>query len=203
MDVPLTNKQLNPDVLVVGGGMAGVMAALAARTPGVRVLLVEPANVLGGQGTAGGVAGFCGDTARVNRPFAELVGRLEQHGLIEPYRPNEDRRAYDLEWCAFFLQEMVVGAGIDVLLHGRVIAAVAEEGRVKELTLASAGGLHRVHPRIVIDASGACIVPELAGFPVIHEGANRQLPDEPLLHALGNRSEGDSDPAGGLSVLAG
>ena len=47
---------LTPDVLVVGGGMAGVMAALAAKTPDHRVLVVEPANILGGQGTVGGVA---------------------------------------------------------------------------------------------------------------------------------------------------
>ncbi|WP_414661470.1 FAD-dependent oxidoreductase [Horticoccus sp. 23ND18S-11] len=164
------------DLVVVGGGMAGVMAALAAKSPRTRVLIVEPSNVLGGQGTAGGVAGFCGDTARVNAPFAELVARLARHGLIEPYRPNDDRRAYDLEWCAFFLQEMVLAQGIEVLLHTRVIAAVASEGVVRELTLSTAGGLLTVTPRFVIDASGACVVPLLTGFPVVHEGANRQLP---------------------------
>jgi len=164
------------DVIVVGGGMAGVMAALAAKTPNNRVLLVEPTNVLGGQGTAGGVAGFCGDTARVNRDFAGLVAQLARHGLIEPYRPNEDRRAYDLEWCAFFLQELVVARGVDVLLHTRVIGVRAEAGIVREVTLATLGGLLSVTPRFVIDASGSCIVPVLAGFPVVHEGANRQLP---------------------------
>jgi hypothetical protein len=151
-----------PDVLVVGGGMAGVMAASS--------------NVLGGQGTTGGVAGFCGDTARVNRPFAELIGRLEKHGFIEPYRPNDDRRAYDLEWCAYFLQEMVVAAGVELLLHTRVIAARAERGLVTEVTLSTAGGPILVHPRHVIDASGGCVVAASAGFPFIHEGANRQLP---------------------------
>ena len=166
----------HPDIVVVGGGMAGVMAALAAKTPQNRVLIVEPSNVLGGQGTAGGVAGFCGDTARVNAPFAELVARLARHDLIEPYRPNDDRRGYDLEWCAFFLQEMVLERGIDVLLHSRVVAARAEQGRVGELTLSTAGGMYAVTPRFVIDASGACTVPVLTGFPVEHEGANRQLP---------------------------
>lgn len=156
--------------------MAGVMAALAAKTPRNRVLIIEPSNVLGGQGTAGGVAGFCGDTARVNAPFAELVARLARHGLIEPYRPNDDRRAYDLEWCAFFLQEMVLAQGIDVLLHARVIGVQAATGTVRELTVSTAGGLAVLAPRFVIDASGACIVPLLAGFPVVHEGANRQLP---------------------------
>ena len=98
MPTPTSVSDLKPNLVVVGGGMAGVMAALAAKTPQNRVLLLEPSNVLGGQGTAGGVAGFCGDTARVNRPFAELVAQLARHDFIEPYRPNEDRRAYDLEW---------------------------------------------------------------------------------------------------------
>ncbi len=165
-----------PDIVVVGGGMAGAMAALAAKTPANRVLVIEPSNVLGGQGTAGGVAGFCGDTARVNREFAGLVARLAAHDLIEPYRPNEDRRAYDLEWCAFFLQEMLVERGVDLLLHARVVAAEAAGGSVRRLSVATAGGMMELAPRFVIDASGACVVPVLTGFPVVHEGANRQLP---------------------------
>jgi len=156
--------------------MAGVMAALKAKAPGNSVLLVESSNVLGGQGTTGGVAGFCGDTARVNRPFAELIMCLEKHGFIEPYRPNDDRRAYDLEWCAYFLQEMIVAAGVELLLHTRLIGARAERGLVTEVTLSTAGGPLLVYPRQVIDASGGCVVAASAGFPFIHEGANRQLP---------------------------
>lgn len=167
---------LAPDIVIVGGGFAGVMAALAAKTPANRVLIVEPSNVLGGQGTAGGVAGFCGDTARVNDEFAAIVAKLAAHGLIEPYRPNDDRRAYDLEWCAFFLQETAIARGIDVLLLSRVIAVEAEEGRVVRLTVSTSGGLLRLAPAFVVDASGACVVPMLAGFPFMHEGANRQLP---------------------------
>lgn len=156
--------------------MAGVMAALAAKTPTNRVLIIEPSNVLGGQGTAGGVAGFCGDTARVNGEFAALVAQLAAHGLIEPYRPNDDRRAYDLEWCAFFLQERVVSRGIELLLHSRVVDATAVDGVVTSLRVATAGGVMNLTPRFVIDASGACVLPVLTGFPVVHEGANHQLP---------------------------
>lgn len=160
----------------MGGGMAGVMAALAAKTPHNRVLIIEPSNVLGGQGTAGGVAGFCGDTARVNAPFAALVARLTDHNFIAPYRPNDDRRGYDLEWCAFFLQEMVAAQKIDVLLHARVVAAQTNEQRVTELTVSTVGGLLKIGAKFVIDASGACTVACLSGFAVMHEGANRQLP---------------------------
>lgn len=153
-----------------------MMAAIAAKTGNNRVLVIEPSNVLGGQGTAGGVAGFCGDTARVNAPFAELVALLSRHGLIGPYRPNDDRRGYDLEWCAFFLQEMVVASGVEILLHARVVAAEAVSGRVTRLVVSSAGELMHLAPKFVIDASGACIVPWMTGFAVEHEGANRQLP---------------------------
>lgn len=166
----------NSDIVVVGGGMGGVMAAMAARESGRRVLLVEPSNVLGGQGTVGGVAGFCGDTTRVNHLFDELVERLARHNLIAPLSPTADRRDYDLEWCAFFLQEMTVARGVDVLLHARVTGAEAHDGAVTRLTIATSGGLMEVTPHFVIDCSGSCVVPHLTGFPVIHEGANRQLP---------------------------
>jgi predicted neuraminidase len=167
---------LAPDIVVVGGGMAGVMAALSAKSAANRVLIVEPSNVLGGQGTAGGVAGFCGDTRNVNRDFDELVQRLSQHRFIREFNPTDDRRSYDLEWCAFFLQEMVRERDIDVLLHSRVTAAKATDGVITGVDVSTVGGLCTLRPKFVIDATGACVVPAMAGFPVLHEGANRQLP---------------------------
>lgn len=164
------------DIVVIGGGMAGAMSALAAKSAQNRVLLIEPSNVLGGQGTAGGVAGFCGDTERVNSLFAELIARLATNDLIESFNPRADRRPYDLEWCAFFLQEMVVERGVEVWLHSRVIGAKADDGFVTGLTVATAGDVRELRPRFVIDASGRCIVAEQAGFSTMHEGAYRQLP---------------------------
>lgn len=173
---PTAAGDLSPDIVVVGGGMAGVMAALSAKTPENRVLIVEPSNVLGGQGTAGGVAGFCGDTHHVNDDFQDLVTRLQRYGFIREFNPTDDRRSYDLEWCAFFLQEMVQERGIDVLLHSRMTGVEAKDGLVTAVDVSTVGGLCRLTPKFVIDATGACLVPAMAGFPVIHEGANRQLP---------------------------
>ncbi len=164
------------DIVVVGGGMAGIMAALAAKDTCNRVLIIEASNVLGGQGTTGGVAGFCGDSERVNDYFAALVKRLSRYELISNYDPTADRREYDLEWCAYFLQEMVLENGIDVLLHSRVIDAEVNDGRVTRLTVSTAGGIRQCHCGFAVDASGRCQVATLAGFEVIHEGANKQLP---------------------------
>lgn len=156
--------------------MAGVFAALGAREGGAGVVIIEPHNVLGGQGTAGGVAGFCGDTARVNGPFAKLVDRLAARDLIQPYNPLADRRGYDLEHMAFFLQEMLLEAGVEILLHARVCGAVAEEGVIRRVSVALDGGTLEFQPQMVIDATGECVIPVAAGFPTMHEGPLRQLP---------------------------
>jgi len=164
------------DVLVAGGGMSGIMAALAAKNPDNSVLIVEASNVLGGQGTSGGVAGFCGDTKRVNNPFQDLVQRLSENNSIAEYHPNDDRRIYDLEWCAYFLQEMVMERNINVLLHSRVVDATAKNGVIRSVRITTAGEELHCKPGFVIDATGMNIIPVRAGFPVVNEGVNRQLP---------------------------
>lgn len=170
---------MNPqpvDVLVAGGGMAGVFAALGAAEDGASVALIEPSNVLGGQGTAGGVAGFCGDTNLVNRPFQTLVDTLRTHDRIAPLDPLADRRPFDLEICGYFLQEMVVGAGINVYLHARVLDADASDGRVNVIRVSCASDMIAFEPGFVIDATGDCVVVDRAGFPTFHDAENVQLP---------------------------
>lgn len=165
------------DVLVAGGGFAGCMAAVAAKNKDLRVVLVEPHNVLGGQGTAGGVAGFCGDTKRVNKPFAELVSILAERNLIAPYNPDADRRPYDLEGCAFFLQELILSKKVDVSLHTRVVDARMDNGgRIAEVLVVTPGKRILYRPKMVIDATGDCFVAHGCGLETVHEGPNEQLP---------------------------
>ncbi len=165
------------DVLVAGAGFAGVMAAIGAKQNGHRVVLIEPHNVLGGQGTAGGVAGFCGDTKRVNKPFDELIATLSEYDLIAPYNPDSDRRPYDLEGCAFFLQELVLGKGVEVHLHAQVTDARADHaGKVGEILVATPGKRILYQPQVLVDATGDCFVTDYCGFETMHEGPNVQLP---------------------------
>lgn len=171
---PATGREV--DVLVVGGGSAGVFAALAAAEPGISVTLIEPNNVLGGQGTGGGVAGFCGDTVRVNRPFTQLVDTLLQYELIAPYNPTADRREYDLETFAFFLQEQVVAQGVDVLLHARALDVQTDSGAITSVLVSCASQIIEFRPRMVIDATGDCVIAVAGEFDTIHEGIHKQLP---------------------------
>ena len=156
--------------------MAGVFAALAAKEDGLSVVLIEPSNVLGGQGTAGGVAGFCGDTNLVNKPFSELVTALLEHDRIAPLNPLADRRAYDLETCGYFIQEMAVRAGIDIYLHARVLDAHATDGQVDRVKVSCSSDIIDFEPGYVIDATGDCVIVDRAGFPTFHDAENVQLP---------------------------
>lgn len=170
----MKTKQI--DILVIGGGMAGVFAALGAKTPDVSVAIVEPSNVLGGQGTAGGVAGFCGDSQRVNAPFAELVATLSEHKLIASYKSNADRRPFDLEHCGFYLQEQVANAGIEIYFHARALDAEVENGTITTVRITCSSDEILFKPKMVIDATGDCVIPVQAGFETFHESANVQLP---------------------------
>jgi len=164
------------DVFVAGGGVAGVFAALAAAERGMSVTLVEPSSMLGGQATAGGVAGFCGDTRRVNRAFDALVARLAERSAIAPYEPNADRRGFDLWQCAFALQEMLEERGVRLLLHSRVIGVDAARGAVSAAFVATACEVGLCRARFFVDATGACALAVAASFEVFHEGALAQLP---------------------------
>ncbi|HHX71925.1 MAG TPA: FAD-dependent oxidoreductase, partial [Clostridiales bacterium] len=78
-NVPVTEEV---DVVVVGGGIAGISAALAAAFMGSKVLLVEHFAVFGGNATSGGVASFCGNTKGQGKAFDMIVAALKEFNAI-------------------------------------------------------------------------------------------------------------------------
>ncbi|MFO1448369.1 MAG: FAD-dependent oxidoreductase [Opitutaceae bacterium] len=97
---------------------------------------------------------------------------------------------------------MVIERGIDLLLHARVVAATVGRrvGWCGSLSVATAGGLIELGPSFVVDASGACVVPVLTGFPVMSKG-EPPAADELVFHALGHGPAGAAHPAGGMPAL--
>jgi ribulose 1,5-bisphosphate synthetase/thiazole synthase len=174
-DVPIVAR---PQVAVVGGGIAGVCAAVSAARQGAKVLLVERYNVLGGNATAGGVGGFCGETRGQGEVFDEIIAGLDEVNAIADYAPYEEReaRTFDHEWLKFVLQELILSAGVRLLLHATLVAAEAESRRVQRLIVGCKGELLAVEPAVVVDATGDADVVEGAGFECFHEGAGAQLP---------------------------
>jgi hypothetical protein len=176
-----TLTELEPvDVLVAGGGMAGVSAAVAAARQGARVLLVEQHADLGGTATTGGTAAFCGETTGQGEVFDAIVRELERLAAIAPYKPYREREArpFDHEVLKFVLQEQVLAAGVDLLVHTRVADVDAAGGAITGLILHSKSGLQAIRPAVVVDATGDGDVVHQAGFPTVkgREADGAQLP---------------------------
>jgi hypothetical protein len=169
---------LQTDVLVVGGGAAGVAAAVTAARQGLRVTLVERYGFCGGGAVAGMSGTVCGlygasdgdaQPEQVVHGFAaEFVGLLEQrNGLTAPVRYGKTfTRVHDpLVWREA-ADHVLQQADVQVLLH-TVVTEVLMDGneRIAGVMAYCKQGKLRIHASLTIDASGDADIVAMAGLP--------------------------------------
>ena len=112
------------EVLVVGGGPAGVGAALAAARTGARTTLVEGYGFLGGMWTAGLLNPIL-DHHEKGGMVQEIVERLRAAGkLVEGPRAN-----FDTEYCKYMLDRMMAEAGVEVRLYRSAVETICDRGQ--------------------------------------------------------------------------
>lgn len=176
------------DVVVVGGGMSGCVAALAAARHGARVYLIEQNAFLGGAATAGGVGQFVGWRTKSGRQVIDglasaLVQRLRAEGgcgALEHFTMSTghrmDRIQYDADLLKIVLDQLLIEAGVTVLLKSALIDCEVRDGRVERLTLWSAGNRLHVTAPVYIDGSGDMTLLSKAGasFLELDKGASLQ-----------------------------
>jgi hypothetical protein len=162
------------DVLVVGAGSAGSTAAIAAARGGASTLLVDRFGFLGGTSTAvlDTFYAFYTPGQKPRKVVAgiadEVVGRLADRGMAFE-RPNTYGAGtgvtYDPESLKRVWDELVDEAGARTMLHAFAFAAEVDAQRVVAVDVAAKGGVRRIRPRVVVDASGDADVCALAGAP--------------------------------------
>lgn len=157
------------DIAVVGGGMAGVAAALSASMLGRSVLLVERFGVLGGNATSGGVANFCGNTIGQGSVFDLIVSSLEEFGALAPIREDKDGRVFNHEILAVILQELFVRHKIKLMLHTSFIDCIMDGRKIKEILVSGPSGLEAIQAAQYIDCTGDGLVARAAGFSVLKD----------------------------------
>jgi len=164
----------SPDVCVVGGGAAGVAAALGAARVGARVLLLEKYGFCGGATVAGLSGTICGLYSSGDSPRQIVFGFAHEFaealrargGLGEAVRFGRTRL---VPHDAFVWKEvadgLLAGAGVVVRYHTNFLRAYLDgRGRVGTLLVRGPEGIHAIQPGCVVDASGdAEVVAAVAG----------------------------------------
>ncbi|MGB6104693.1 MAG: FAD-dependent oxidoreductase [Pusillimonas sp.] len=161
------------DVLVVGGGSAGLAAAVTAARLGASVLLVERNGYLGGTLTMVTLGSICGLYAveddqliPVVKGFAqELIDRLASGGAAQPaVRWLETASVpYDPSLFKIIADELVVGSGVSLMFHCLAVAALREGETVRGVIFEGRDGRWACKAQVVIDCTGDGDVAALAG----------------------------------------
>jgi len=179
------------DVIVCGGGLGGVAAAMAAARSGAKTLLVERNTFLGGVATAGMCCSifncyYTGDESRklgttgIALEVADVIA--ESAGYGGKWRRHKGHVIYDIERGKLVLQELVENAGAELLLQAWTAGAVVEDGVLRGVIVESKSGREAIRARVVVDATGDSDMAALAGAPV-HIG---QTGKHSLCFRLGN-----------------
>ncbi len=155
----MTSKRFSTDVLVVGGGVAGVSAAVTSARSGLRTLLLESQTSLGGLATNGLVTGVAG---MIDGNCKEWLKRMDAEGALadRPHLP-----AIDPEKGKFVLENMVLEAGGRILYGTYATDATVENNNIKEIICHSKSGRMEVSARMIIDTTGDADVAAYAGVP--------------------------------------
>lgn len=182
ISTPITNEC---DVLVCGGGFAGVSAALAARRQGKRVILLEKNYILGGLGTSGLVTIYLplcdGMGNQVSFGIAEELLRLSISDFCENQFPDnwinnnnkskrteKDKRfetVFNANMCAMLLEKQLISEGVEVLYGTYAVKTVTNDNKITNVIVENKDGRNAIAVKSVVDATGDADIAYFSGVP--------------------------------------
>lgn len=164
------------DVVVAGGGPAGLGAAVGAARTGARVVLLERYGFLGGNFTAASVGTVCGLYLDTGSGFDHVIGGLAREVTdalaasgagLGPVPFKQTAVFVYVPWAAKRYADHLVTdtAGIELLLHVLVADVIVRESRIDALVVATKRGLQAVRGSVFVDCTGDADVAAAAGVP--------------------------------------
>ena len=142
------------DVVVAGGGVAGIGAAIEAARQGAKVLILEKTGLLGGMLTAGHVSPPLGNFVK-NTMADELLSAAQ-------YVYNKGR-SHDMEQMKLLVTRLVEESGATVFYGCSVADVIKKDGIITHAVITTQSGLKTVAGKVFIDATGDGVLSYLSG----------------------------------------
>ncbi len=152
----------NVDVLVLGGGPAGLAAAVTAANQGADTMIIEQTGSFGGMGTVGMVPEFM--TFDDGKNFlAGGFGRKVHDSLYPECEYKRKWNMVDNEVLKRLYDKLILDAGVKVLFYNRVIDAVMEDKKVTYAIVSGPEGCYAISAKMFIDCTGSAAFCVMAG----------------------------------------
>ena len=181
-------KEISCDVLVLGGGAAGIASAIAAARHGADTILADQNGHLGGTATAGLVAPFMtsynveGTIQLIRGFYDELITRMEKEGgAVHPskgtinsaytaYRTagHQNLAAFEYETLKRVSEEICEESGVHLMYHMTFLTCDTENGKITAAYFATKAGIYKINAKMFIDCSGDADLADKAGAPTVY-----------------------------------
>jgi ribulose 1,5-bisphosphate synthetase/thiazole synthase len=169
---------LHTDVVVLGGGSAGVAAAVAASRRGLQVILLERNNYLGGKATAAEVGTVCGlyhfskneQSTYIVKGFAkEFAEKLQAGSGSLPLHVPEGVHylPYTVEVFKNICHDIIHENKIRVYFNAVLDHVAVKQHQIKSVNIIASGNPVTIHLKTFIDCSGDSVISQAAGLPLI------------------------------------
>lgn len=170
------NVEPNYDVIVTGGGAAGVGAALGAARSGAKTCIVEKYGFLGGAATHSQVLAYCGFFQQGDQPIRAVAGagnivleEIKKAGInVDPFRSPTAGNWLILiepEAVKLALDRALQKYNIDVYLHSQVTGSSCNDGTLSAVKIESIGEAKTLSGNAFIDATGDAQLSRISGVP--------------------------------------
>jgi len=183
------------DVVVCGGGCAGVIAAIASSRNGAKTILLEKTSTVGGTATNGLVGPFMtcydpkGERQLVKGIFDEMIRRMEKKGgAIHPSKTGQvssygcyiklrhnNLTPFHPEALKMVMMEMLLEAGVEVHLGISILDVEKEGSRIKSVIAFDGNRLVAFSGNVILDCTGDALVSVKAGVPCVMEDPENGL----------------------------
>ena len=162
------------DICIIGGGAAGVTAAVAAGRRGANVYLAESLGMLGGLGTAGGVPVYMTFSDGINY-LGDGLGREVKERMNVEFNAGFDGRCINVEVLKRVYDEMCVEAGVDFSFFTNFIGAESDGRRITHAIFSGKSGLFAIAAKVFIDCSGDAELVARAGGEYMYGDENGEV----------------------------